>query len=154
MEKHFVTSVYLLHEGKTLLLKHPKLGKWLPPGGHVEENETPVEAARREVMEETGLELEFLQDEHVWIEQWNAKSFERPWMCLLEEIPEHKGKPAHQHIDLIYVARPVGGVEARGADPMRWFSLEEVLELESDVEIFAETQEVLQKLLGLEALHG
>ena len=154
MEKHFVTSVYLLHEEKTLLLKHPKLGKWLPPGGHVEENETPIEAARREVMEETGLELEFLQDEHVWIERWNARSFERPWMCLLEEIPEHKGKPAHQHIDLIYVARPVGGVEARGADPMRWFSLEEVLELESDVEIFAETQEVLQKLLGVETLHG
>lgn len=149
-----MTSVYLLHEGKTLLLKHPKLGKWLPPGGHVEENETPTCAARREVMEETGLELEFLQDEHVWIEQWNARSFERPWMCLLEEIPEHKGKPAHQHIDLIYVARPVGGVEARGADPMRWFSLEEVLELESDMEIFAETQEVLQKLLEARALHG
>jgi 8-oxo-dGTP pyrophosphatase MutT (NUDIX family) len=51
MERHFTTSVYILHEGKVLLLFHPKLQKWLPPGGHIEKDESPPEAAKREVME-------------------------------------------------------------------------------------------------------
>jgi len=66
---------------------HPKLKKWLPPGGHVEENESPPEAATREVKEETGLEITFIKQENIWIEKWNAKSFERPFLCLTEEIP-------------------------------------------------------------------
>ena len=31
---------------------------WLPPGGHIEVNEDPIEAVLREVLEETGLEVE------------------------------------------------------------------------------------------------
>lgn len=145
--KHFTTSIYILHEEKVLLLFHPKLKKWLPPGGHIEENESPPDAARREVMEEVGLEIAFIKQENLWIDRWNAKSFERPYMCLIEEIPEHKGTPAHQHLDLIYLAEPVGDPTPSGDDQPRYFTLEEVLELESDVEIFAETQETLTSLL-------
>ena len=53
MERHFTTTVYLLHKEKVLLLFHPKLKKWLPPGGHIEMDESPPIAARRKVMEET-----------------------------------------------------------------------------------------------------
>ncbi len=34
----------------------PYIGKWCLPGGHIEENETAVEAVKREVREETGLD--------------------------------------------------------------------------------------------------
>ncbi len=48
-----------------------------------------------------------------------------PYMCLQEEIPEFNGHPAHQHIDFIYVAKPIGGELEHNLDEtdgMRWFS--------------------------------
>ena len=148
MEKHFTTSVYILREDQVLLLKHPKLGKWLPPGGHIEADETPIEAALREVKEETGLSITLLSDEHVAINHWNATSFQRPFLCLLEEIPPYKDKEAHQHIDLIYLAKPNQGstLQPIPDHPLRWFSFEEVKELQDDEEIFAETKEVIHAI--------
>ncbi|TCN38863.1 NUDIX domain-containing protein [Kribbella orskensis] len=42
----------------TLLVDHLKAKLWLPPGGHVEPDEDPVDAARREASEELGVEAE------------------------------------------------------------------------------------------------
>src|SRR5438309_1914918 len=98
MKKEFTATVYIIENQKVLLIYHHKLQKWLPPGGHIEENETPPEAAKREALEETGYEIEFIIQENVWIKQLNASSFERPYLCLLEEIPAYKDKEAHQHM--------------------------------------------------------
>ena len=40
--------------GKILMGRKPTSGGWIFPGGGIDEGETPVEAARREVQEETG----------------------------------------------------------------------------------------------------
>src|SRR5215217_484082 len=58
--RHFTVAVFVVHDGCVLLHYHRKLGKWLPPGGHIEENELPDEAAVREVWEETGLRIELV----------------------------------------------------------------------------------------------
>jgi 8-oxo-dGTP diphosphatase len=50
----------VLHEGRVLLVKRghaPGLGLWSVPGGLVDLGETTVDAARREVDEETGLKV-------------------------------------------------------------------------------------------------
>ena len=50
----------VLHEGRVLLVKRghaPGLGLWSVPGGLVDVGETTVDAARREVDEETGLKV-------------------------------------------------------------------------------------------------
>ncbi len=146
MRREFTTSCYIIQEEKVLLLLHPKLGMWLPPGGHLEENELPTECARREVREETGLEIRFIRQENVWIERWNAESFERPYLCLVENIPPHKNTPAHQHVDLVYLAEPSGG-KLKGEDPLKWYSLEEVETLKGDQEIFVETQQTIRQIL-------
>lgn len=151
MERQFVASVYILDDDKVLLIHHRKLQKWLPPGGHIDPNETPSEAAKREAFEETGLEIALISEENVWVQCWNAKSLPRPYLCLLEEIPAYHDKPAHQHIDLIYLGRPIGGqlqeneAETQG---IRWFSLKEIEELESDTEIFEETKQVIQAIFS------
>lgn len=151
MKREFTATVYIIENGKVLLIYHKKLKKWLPPGGHIEENETPPEAAVREAFEETGLHIELNMQENIWIDRWNAKSIERPFMCLLEEIPEHKGVPAHQHMDMIYTAHPIQGELSENpgeTDGIHWFTWEEIEELEDDIEIFTETKSVLKTLIG------
>lgn len=55
----FSASIFARHDGRVLLIKHKRLGTWLPVGGELNPGETPLEAARRELYEETGLEGEF-----------------------------------------------------------------------------------------------
>ena len=53
--RHFTATAYVVHDGRVALHWHPKVKAWLPPGGHIEENEDPVQAVLRETEEETGL---------------------------------------------------------------------------------------------------
>lgn len=55
----FSVAVFARHRGRVLLIKHKRLGLWLPIGGELMPDETPLEAARRELLEETGLEGRF-----------------------------------------------------------------------------------------------
>ncbi len=61
-ETHVVTS-FIMHEGKILILKRSgKVGSfrgaWAGVSGFLEENETPLECALKEIEEETGLRKE------------------------------------------------------------------------------------------------
>lgn len=43
------------YQGKYVLSRHKKRNTWETQGGHIENNETPLEAAKRELFEESGL---------------------------------------------------------------------------------------------------
>lgn len=45
-------------QGRILLVRHSDDGLWNVPGGAVEPDESPANAVRREIREETGLEVE------------------------------------------------------------------------------------------------
>ncbi len=151
MIKQFTSTVYIIENQRVLLIFHRKLNKWLPAGGHLDPNELPPEGAKREAFEETGLEIELITQENLWVERWSATSFPRPYMCLLEEVPARADQPAHQHIDFIYVGRPIGGQLTHNAtetDGLRWFTWDEIEALESDVAIFEETKQSIKSIFA------
>ena len=119
--RHFTVAVFVAWEGKVLLHRHRKLGMWLPPGGHIEEGELPDEAAVREVWEETGIGVELAGERREDIA--DPLQLHRPAGVQLENIG-----PGHQHIDLIYFARPLGPVEIRDEftdDAVGWYGPED-----------------------------
>lgn len=119
--RDFTATTFVVHEGRTLLLHHRKLNKWFPPGGHIDPHELPNEAALREVREESGLEVELL-DEGTMLGA--VQVLPQPHCILLEDI-----NPEHQHIDIIYFARVRGGTLAyaeREAHAARWYTWEEL----------------------------
>ena len=56
---HFGSFLLPIHKKtrQTYVGHHIKAGIWLPPGGHIEENESPEQAMRREFQEELGYKL-------------------------------------------------------------------------------------------------
>ena len=119
--RHFTVAVFVVRDGKVLLHWHRKLGMWLPPGGHIEPDELPDEAAAREVLEETGVEVELAGERREDVE--DPVQLHRPAGVQLENIG-----PGHQHIDLIYFARPKGPSSIRdefSADRVGWYAPED-----------------------------
>ena len=62
MTRHFCASAFVINPDnkKILLIRHHNYDKWLQPGGHMEEGETPEETAIREVFEETGIRIHLI----------------------------------------------------------------------------------------------
>jgi 8-oxo-dGTP diphosphatase len=86
----------IFEDGKVLLVergKEPLKGFWSIPGGIVETGEKLEEAIRREVLEETGLEVEALSIFEI---------FERI-------MPDAEGKPEYHYVLIDYLCRRVAG---------------------------------------------
>src|SRR5690606_35022317 len=126
--RDFTVAVFVVHDDRVLLHFHEKLNRWLPPGGHIEPNELPDEAAVREVMEETGVACTLLRG--------STLAFDDPALPMQLVTPagiqlEQIG-PNHQHIDLIYYAT---GEPASSMDKVGWFALNELGPLDLTEEI-------------------
>ena len=61
-DPHLVSYFLLVDQAtnKVLLVDHKKAGLWLPAGGHVEPNEHPKSTVEREIIEELGIQADFL----------------------------------------------------------------------------------------------
>jgi ADP-ribose pyrophosphatase YjhB (NUDIX family) len=129
--RHFTVAVFVVWQGRVLLHRHPKLGMWLPPGGHVEPGELPDEAAAREVFEGTGVEVALLGERREDVE--DPRQLHRPAGVQLERI-----EPGHEHIDLIYFAVPAGSTSVEpesDGDLTGWYGPEEWGDLPLDAEV-------------------
>jgi 8-oxo-dGTP pyrophosphatase MutT (NUDIX family) len=122
----FTASVYVVFRNKVLLHKHKKYNIWLPPGGHIELDEDPVQAAKREVREEVGLDIELVGDVS---KTWEDGSIElAPPRFVNRHWTEIGGN--HEHIDFIYFGRSVHDVitpEDEGVE-VEWFSQKDIVD--------------------------
>ena len=103
--RDFTATTFVVWESGVLLHKHKKLGRWFPPGGHVEPNELPDDAAVREVLEESGVPVALVGERALPLAE--PRQLIRPRGVQLETISLENGVPSHEHIDLIYFARPL-----------------------------------------------
>lgn len=131
MEKHFTTSGFVFFENTVLLVKHKKHKKWLYPGGHIKINETPEEALIREIMEETGLNIQIIGDKASDLDTRNIEAQFKPFEILLQliELPQN----IHYHIDIVYLCTTDSKklkINTNEIDAGAWFTLDELSQLE------------------------
>lgn len=158
MIRHFTATAFIIDsQSRTLLLWHKRLGRWMPPGGHIDENETPEETAKRECREETGLDVEIVGDtsEDLFAScPQEGEMLLRPIALLLENIPasDERNEPAHQHMDFLYIAKPLDEsqeillAEEEGS-AIRWFTRSDIERLDEETEIFGNVKAYVLSLL-------
>ncbi len=147
-KSHFTaTGIVFNGQGKFLLHLHSKIGCWLPPGGHIEENEEPQDAVLREIEEETGLLCECLcYQPEFSLNLINNDVIElvKPLAILKEPIHDKK-QGFHYHIDMIYLCKPLKNSQLTNKS-FQWLSLDEVKKLETPLNVIR-LIELTEKLL-------
>ena len=96
----FTVAIFVVHDGKVLIIHHRKLDKWLPLGGHIELDEDPEQAALREAKEESGLDVELLGERPPTTSPGTRALIAPRFLDI------HRISDTHEHIGMIYWARP------------------------------------------------
>lgn len=127
MVGHITASglVYDKAENKVLLIHHNHFNQWIPPGGHYELGEHIEECARREVIEETGIQT-------IKLHPVFAKApcpFDIHSDIVEPNVAKQEGR--HYHHDFIYL------FEGNSNEPLtpqleevsaaKWFPVDELL---------------------------
>jgi 8-oxo-dGTP pyrophosphatase MutT (NUDIX family) len=123
----FTVAIFVVEAGRILLIHHRRLDKWLPLGGHIELDEDPEQAALREALEESGLEVELLGERPPTTGAGTRALIAPRFLDI------HRITTTHEHIGLIYWARPRNGkltLSASEHHDIRWCSSEELDQLQ------------------------
>ena len=127
-KRHITVTGFVVQNNSTLLHWHNKVKEWLPPGGHLEINEDPVQALLREIKEETGLEVTIIPTQET-LPIANLEQLQPPFTIMVENIEDNLEGP-HQHIDLIYFVKPINDyniAEFVCNETWTWVSKEQLL---------------------------
>jgi len=111
---HFTGSALVVSAdgSKVLLHHHRKLDRWLQFGGHCDGEENVLSVARREALEESGID-------------GLVVASSRPFDLDIHEIPAHANEPVHFHYDVRYVLIAPEASETKTSaesKELRWFT--------------------------------
>jgi len=115
-DPHLVSYFLLLDKdhGQVLLVDHKKANLWLPAGGHVEVDEHPKETVEREIVEELGVQADFVS--------------EKPFFLTVTLTKGHKGN--HTDVSLWYILKATVGnsfqYDEREFHDIRWFPINRI----------------------------
>lgn len=123
-QTHGVVGALLEREGKFLLVKeawgtagHGDLGKWNQPAGWIDLGQSPIEAVKKEVKEETGYDFE-------------PENLLGVYSLARRDLSGYLGgKPGYPHgIKLIFAGRFSGSAHAGNEEisEVEWFSPQEI----------------------------
>ncbi len=129
-EFDFTVAGYLVHDNKTLLIKHKYLPIWTAPAGHIETNQTPIDALYNEISEEAGIDKKHLQlvETHPRSNTLR-KPAENEALPLPFDIETHPIDDTHRHICLSYVfTSDTNNVEPGPGESntFKWFTVDEL----------------------------
>lgn len=103
--------------GKYLLVQEAKekcKGRWNIPAGHLEENETIIEGAKREILEETGYNVEL-----TGLVQLSNKVTEKDnWLSIIFSAKIINGSIKYNQSEILAAS---------------WYSLEEIKSMQTDL---------------------
>jgi 8-oxo-dGTP diphosphatase len=124
----FSVAVYARRGSQVLVIEHRRLRTWLPIGGELEPGELPIEAAQRELREETGLTGAF-----------------RPLVRALDGVPagllgyeEHPAGNKGTHMNFVFVTEVDAAAEVVPNDEFgawRWVDRAELERLASPLNV-------------------
>jgi 8-oxo-dGTP diphosphatase len=124
----FSVAVYARRGARVLVIEHRRLCTWLPIGGELDAGETPLEAAVRELREETGLAGRF-----------------RPVAGALDGVPpgllgyeEHPAGSKGVHLNFVFVTEVAGDAEVTPNNEFgawRWVDRAELAALASPLNV-------------------
>jgi 8-oxo-dGTP diphosphatase len=144
----FVAGAFIVHKDKVLLRLHEKHKDWFDPGGHVELDEDPSQAAVREAKEEVGLDIKIVGGTpHI-----DGLASDTSLIIPPRFMQRHRVNDTHEHIAMYYFATSdtdeVVPAEGESGDVWKWFTLEELKDpkyaIRSDIQFYA--SEALKEL--------
>lgn len=125
----FTVAGYLVHNNKTLLIKHKYLPVWTPPAGHIEPHQTPIEALFMEIKEEAGIDASHLELIETARYSPNFPRGESTRLPLPFDLEHHAITDTHRHINMAYIVRSdTDNVEpeAGESNTFKWFTVDEL----------------------------
>jgi len=100
----------VIEDGRALLIKRgsePLLGQWSIPGGTLELGESLQEGVARELLEETGLEVQVLD---------MIEAFDRIFLDLAAPNVGDRSRPKYHYVIVDYLCERLAGEAKAGSD--------------------------------------
>ncbi len=117
---------------RVLLTHHRKLGRWLQLGGHADGDPDMARVARREAVEESGLDVAPLS-----LSGLDGRIFDVDIHVIPERRTQTGVEPEHEHFDVRFALRAATSdfvVSAESLD-LAWVAVETLDELEVDASV-------------------